>query len=291
MPDLPWSQLATDTTIEEDYNIVVSDVSVSQSKQLILADFWGSLRSLTAEASVVDTAQLLLQRGTSTAKKVTLANLRSLFTDELNQLRHVTWAYLAPDSVSIERGYLYRGSPNGTLTFISPTVGGLPYMARLTGTGDMYVLRLACHSQVPLGYARWWIRTPTLTDARIFLGVGNTAIPWTGDSLGGSVGMFFRYSTSAGDTSWRCLTRSTAEDSQLTGVVPEASNAHKFEVAWVYDSAVQYFIDDVLVHTVTTANTLNFADNNFSQPSGMRALTGASSSIDIGLSYCITAWP
>jgi hypothetical protein len=92
----------------------------------------------------------------------------------------------------------------------------------------------------------------------------------------------FRYSTSASDTTYKCLTCNASSCTINDSGVTADTNLHLFEVEWT-GSAYQFRIDGNTVCTNTT--TLPAADQPQLIVVYLRTLTAVDKTIDIGGMY------
>ncbi|HXG32189.1 MAG TPA: hypothetical protein VNJ11_02405 [Bryobacteraceae bacterium] len=120
---------------------------------------------------------------------------------------------------------------------------------------------------------RWWIALSGLAGGEIASDSPNM-------HLAG-----FRYSTSASDTTFKCVTCATTGGGGCTATdsgVAADTNRHLFEVAWT-GTAFQFKIDGTTVCTNTT--TLPAVDQGYGPVVRLRTLEAASKTLDIGGIY------
>lgn len=94
-----------------------------------------------------------------------------------------------------------------------------------------------------------------IANLRIWVGIQSGAGALGTDTPGASgvSTLLFRYSTPAGDTTWQATSADGASDTVAdTGVVVAVDTRYVMRIKVVSTTSVEYYIDDVLVATLTT---------------------------------------
>lgn len=115
------------------------------------------------------------------------------------------------------------------------------------GGGDMTELRYK-----PILYIKIKTGTPT-TELRFFLGFSNTTALMSSDAPAQSY-VCFRFSSSAGDTNWKCVTDNGSGTPTVTdsGVAYAATTVYDLKIDCTTPSAPVFYINNTAVATVTT---------------------------------------
>lgn len=91
--------------------------------------------------------------------------------------------------------------------------------------------------------------TPT-TNVRVWTGIGG-ALENATDTP--TQGCWFRYSTSASDTDWMCVTANGSTQTIIDSGVPADTNFHTFQIDYTNPgTSCKFYIDGTLVGTSTT---------------------------------------
>ncbi len=165
--------------------------------------------------------------------------------------------------------YQYSGSTAATTNSTAFQQGGLAIFS--------YNLGPTCNMVFTPG---------TLTNVRIALGYSNTSTV-TADLLGAGAaahGAYFRFSTAAGDTTWKVITSNGSSDTVTdTGVTPVSGTTNKFAMDLSNPANVKFYIDGALKGTNST--TLPNASILLQLQEGVRTLTTSAASYGLGSMY------
>jgi len=175
---------------------------------------------------------------------------------------------LIPNSVSNASSLI-----NATATHVNynqyttSTVGGNQATVAMSGTTGFAINpnRGQLWSTQTLKAVKWQIIQVDLATVRTWIGLSNIYNGNVGNLVSDTPSIpviGFRYSTVAGDTTWKAVcTNGTTQTTVDTGITVD-SNPHSFGIS-VTPTSIGFTIDDVLVATITTnipANTVQFGD-------------------------------
>lgn len=131
---------------------------------------------------------------------------------------------------------------------------------------------------------RAYVGMGSTVNLRTWIGLSELAGAEPGTDSPGFAGAWFRYSTSAGDTNFKCVTCSGGCTVTDSGVAAD-TNRHLFEISWT-GTAYQFKIDNTAVCTNT--NNLPPAGTAYAPVVRLRTLENASKTLDIGGVYLET---
>lgn len=178
-------------------------------------------------------------------------------------------------------------------TLLPATAIDSAYFTETTGSSNFVIYDQ--EQQMSFGLfkdAQWRVLTPSSSNIRYWIAMTSYPAPSAGflesdtpdSAISGFSVIGFRYSTFAGDTHWQCYASDTAGHHIIvdSGVAIDHTLGHNFEVSQPTAGTLEFYIDSVLVGTLTT--TLPATSTLFQMNAWMDQALSVGS-IEIGINY------